>query len=95
MWTNPPKDWILRSNFFKFQIIDYSHVLGFDGMERRIEELQKNSNKLKISYLNYQNSTMHNKTQNAVENLHKFFDQNLKHLIMDRVSVGVIFIHDI
>lgn len=72
-----------------FMLIDFSHVMGFENVEQRIEDLSKNSNKLKISYLNFQNSSQHQNTETAVENLHKFFDQNLKHLIMDRVKRNI------
>jgi hypothetical protein len=68
-------------------ILDFSHTLGFEKIEGEIERMKSDSTKVKISYLEYLNASQHHKTELAIENLHKFFDQNLKFLFsIDRVK---------
>ncbi len=62
--------------------------MGFDDLAQQISKLSTDSNSVKISYLTYLNASQHNKTDIAIENLHKFFDQNLRHLIsLEKVTI--------
>jgi len=63
------------------KIENMNHCMGFDDLAAQIDKLTTDSNKMKVSYLQYLNASQHGKTDLAVENLHKFFDQNLRHLI--------------
>jgi hypothetical protein len=71
-------------------IENFSYAFSYEAMDKEIDKLRGLNNQDRIYHLKYHNEAQNNKPFDAIDNLHKYFDQNLRFLFLNEKNESYV-----